>query len=420
VELPTPRRLTLPVAFVLGGLSAFGPLSIDMYLPALPRLAADFHAPASAAQLTVSACLVGLGLGQLAAGPTSDALGRRRPLLVGVVLYAIASSAAGAAPSLGVLIGMRFLQGLAGAAGIAIARAVVRDLFDGRDVARIFSLLMLVIGVAPIAGPVLGAQILRFGSWRWIFVVLGVIGLLLAAGVAVWLPESLPRASRRSGGPREAARVFRALASSRTFMGYALTLAFTFTMLFAYISGSPFVLQTQFGLSAQAFSFAFAANAVAIVIGTQASARLASRVSPHRLLVVGCCLSCGGAAVLLAAALADLGLVAFLLPLAVLVGSLGVIMPNATALALLPHAREAGTASAQLGALQFAVGAAVAPLTGLRFGTPAVAMAAVIAAAAAAAFLAFATLAGLRQPESGIERTADDSVTGCASSNSAH
>lgn len=378
---------------MLGALSAFGPLSIDMYLPALPRLAADFGASTSEAQLTVSACLVGLGLGQLVAGPMSDALGRRRPLLYGVVLYAIASCAAGIAPSLGVLIAMRFLQGLAGSAGIAIARAVVRDLFEGRDVARIFSLLMLVVGVAPIAGPVLGAQILRFGSWRWVFIVLGAIGLLIAAGVAIWLPESLPPALRRSGGPREAARVFRALSASRPFMGYALTLAFTFTMLFAYISGSPFVLQTQYGLSAQAFSFSFAVNSAAIVAGTQGSARLANRVSPRRLLVVGCCLSCGGAALLLVAALADLGLAAFLVPLAMVVGSLGVIMPNATALALLPHPREAGTASAQLGALQFAVGAAVAPLTGVRLGTPAVAMALVIAAAAVAAFLAFAILA---------------------------
>jgi DHA1 family bicyclomycin/chloramphenicol resistance-like MFS transporter len=390
------RRLTLPVAFVLGGLSAFGPLSIDMYLPALPRLGADFGAPASAAQLTVSACLVGLGLGQLVAGPMSDALGRRRPLLYGVVLYAIASCAAAVAPSLGVLIGMRFVQGLAGAAGIAIARAVVRDLFEGREVARIFSLLMLVTGVAPIAAPVLGAQILRFGPWRWVFLVLGAIGLLIAAGVALWLPESLPPALRRAGGPREAARVFRALTSSRAFMGYALSLAFTFTMLFSYISGSPFVLQNHFGLSAQGFSFVFAANSAAIVTGTQVSARLARRVAPHRLLLAGCCLSSGGAALLLVAAVANLGLAAFLVPLAVVIGSLGLIMPNATALALLPHPREAGTASAQLGALQFAVGAAVAPLTGLPLGTPAVAMALVIAAAAGAGFLTFWTLAGLR------------------------
>src|SRR5437660_4739400 len=214
--------------------------------------------------------------------------------------------------------------------------------------------------------------------------------------VSAWLPESLPPALRRSGGPREAARVFRALTGSRPFMGYALTLAFTFTMLFAYISGSPFVFQTQFGISAQAFSFVFAANAAAIITGTQVSARLTRSVSPHRLLIAGCCLACAGAALLLVAAVADLGLAAFLVPQAIVVGSLGVIMPNATALALLPHPREAGTASAQLGALQFAVGAVVAPLTGLRLGSPAVAMAVVIAAAAVAGFLAFATLAGLR------------------------
>src|SRR5215471_3075076 len=198
---PTRRRppessrtpgLTVPLAVVLGGLSAFGPLSIDMYLPALPRMATDLGATQAEVQLTVSACLVGLGLGQLVAGPLSDAFGRRRPLLLGVVLYAAASWAAALAPSLAPLVGVRFLQGLAGAAGIAIARAVVRDLFDGAAMARIFSLLMLVTGVAPIAAPVLGAQVLRFGSWRWVFLLLGVIGLLIAAGVAAWLPESLP------------------------------------------------------------------------------------------------------------------------------------------------------------------------------------------------------------------------------------
>ena len=390
------RHLTPPVAIVLGGLSAFGPLSIDMYLPALPRLAADFHVQAPAVQLTVSACLVGLGLGQLVAGPLSDALGRRRPLLIGVALYALASGAAAVAPSLGLLIAMRFLQGLAGAAGIAIARAVVRDLFEGREVARVFALLMLVTGVAPVAAPVLGAQVLRFASWRAVFLVLGLIGLLIAAGAVRWLPESLPAERRRPGGIQEAARVFRELASSRDFLGYALSLALTMTVLFSYISASPFVLQAEFGLTAQQFSLVFAANAVAIVAGSQLSATLASRVALHRLLAAGLGLCVLAASLLLVAAVAGLGLVAFLVPLALVIGSLGLVIPNASALAVLPHPRSAGAASAQLGALQFAVGAMIAPLTGLGVGTPATAMALVIAAAAGAGFLTLATLVGLR------------------------
>lgn len=394
---PEPRRrLTPPVAVVLGGLSAFGPLSIDMYLPALPRLAADFAAPASAVQLTVSACLVGLGLGQLVAGPTSDALGRRRPLLLGALLYAAASCAAAAAPSLGLLVAMRFLQGLAGAAGIAIARAVVRDLFEGREVARVFSLLMLVTGVAPVAAPVIGGQLLRLASWRSVFVLLGAIGVLIAAGVALRLPESLPAERRRPGGVPAAARAFRDLVRSRGFMGYALPAALTMTVLFSYISASPFVLQRQYGLTAQEFSLVFAANSVAIVAGSQLSARLARRVSPHRLLVAGLSLTVVAAVLLLVAAAGRLGLAAFLAPLALAIGSLGLVIPNAAALAVLPHPRAAGAASAQLGALQFAVGALVAPLTGLGLGTPAVAMALVIAAAAVAALLTLAALTGLR------------------------
>ncbi|HEY7199034.1 MAG TPA: multidrug effflux MFS transporter [Candidatus Dormibacteraeota bacterium] len=391
-----PRRLTPPVAVVLGGLSAFGPLSIDMYLPALPRLAADFHVPPPAVQLTVSACLIGLGLGQLVAGPVSDALGRRRPLLIGVFLYALASVAAAVAPSLGVLVAMRFLQGLAGAAGIAIARAVVRDLFEGREVARVFALLMLVTGVAPVAAPVLGGQILRFADWRVVFLVLGAIGVLIAAGAIRWLPESLPAERRRAGGVQEAARGFRELASSRQFMGCALSLALTMTVLFSYISASPFVLQTQYGLTAQQFSLVFAANSIAIVGGSQLSAHLARRVAIQRLLVAGLATSVVAASLLLVSAVAWLGLVAFLVPLALAIGSLGLVIPNASALAVLPHPRSAGAASARLGALQFAVGALVAPLTGLAVGTPATAMALVIAAAALAGFLAFATLAGVR------------------------
>lgn len=381
---------------VLGGLSAFGPLSIDMYLPALPRLAGDFGAPAAAVQLTVSACLVGLGLGQLVAGPTSDVLGRRRPLLWGVGLYAVASWAAAFAPSLPLLVGMRFLQGLAGAAGIAIARAVVRDLFEGAEVARIFSLLMLVTGVAPIAAPLIGAQVLRFAPWRAVFVVLGLVAVGILLGVARFLPESLPGDRRRTGGVREAAAAFREVTASRAFLGYALSCALIMSVLFSYISASPFVLQEQYGLSAQAFSLVFAGNSLAIVAGSQVGGRLARRGSPRRVLVAGFGLCLVAAWVLLAVALGGLGLVAFLVPLTFVIGSLGLVLPNATALAILPHPRAAGSASAQLGALQFAVGAVLAPLTGLRMASPAVAMALVIAALATAAPLTFAALAGRR------------------------
>src|SRR5947209_496990 len=216
-----PRRVWL--VFILGALSAFGPLSIDMYLPALPSLSRDFGTGASQAQLTLSACLLGLALGQTSAGPLSDALGRRRPLLIGLGAYALASLLCVVAPSVFVLVVLRFVQGFAGAAGIVIARAVVRDLYSGVAVAQFFSLLMLVNGLAPILAPLFGGLLLRFTSWRGVFVVLAVIGMLLLLAAATGLDETLPPDRRQSGGIRATIMTFRQLLASRSFAGYALS-----------------------------------------------------------------------------------------------------------------------------------------------------------------------------------------------------
>src|SRR6266705_566720 len=203
------------LVFILGALSAFGPLSIDMYLPALPSLSRDFGTGASQAQLTLSACLLGLALGQVIAGPISDALGRRRPLLVGLTAYALASLLCVVAPSVYVLVALRFIQGLAGAAGIVIARAVVRDLHSGEALARFFSLLMLVNGLAPILAPLFGGLLLRFTSWRGVFIVLAVIGALLLLAAATSLGETLPPDRRQSGGISATITTFRQLLANR-------------------------------------------------------------------------------------------------------------------------------------------------------------------------------------------------------------
>src|SRR5437764_8777664 len=205
----SPRRAWL--VFILGALSAFGPLSIDMYLPALPSLSRDFGTGASHAQLTLSACLLGLALGQVIAGPLSDELGRRRPLLVGLAAYALASLLSVVAPSVYVLVALRFIQGLAGAAGIVIARAVVRDLHSGVAAARFFSLLMLVNGLAPILAPIFGGLLLRFTSWRGVFIVLAIIGVLLLLASTFGLSETLPPAQRQQGGMRTTISTFRQL-----------------------------------------------------------------------------------------------------------------------------------------------------------------------------------------------------------------
>ncbi|MFD9128740.1 Bcr/CflA family multidrug efflux MFS transporter [Kitasatospora sp. NPDC059571] len=378
------RRLRL--ILVLGALSAFGPLSLDMYLPAFPSIAADLGVRAADVQLTLTACLLGLALGQLVVGPISDSRGRRTPLLIGLGCYAAVSLACAFAPSAGVLTGLRFAQGLAGAAGIVISRAVVRDLYDGVEAARFFSLLMLVNGLAPILAPVLGSELLRFADWRAVFAVLTVIGAALLAAAALALPESLPPARRSAGGLARSVRSFGGLLRDRRFMGHALSAGAVFAAMFAYISGSSFVLQQVYGLSAQQFGLVFGGNALGLVLLGQLNARLLRDRAPGTLLRAGLVLSAAGAAGLVLAVTAGLGLWAVCASLVPVVGAVGFVMPNATALALSGQA-QAGTASALLGLLQFAFGALAAPLVGLGGAGSALPMAVVIAAFAGTALL---------------------------------
>jgi len=380
------------LVLILGALSAFAPLSIDMYLPALPALGRDFGTGASQVQLTLSSCLLGLALGQLIAGPVSDALGRRRPLLVGVAAYAAASLLCVVAPSVGALILLRFVQGLGGAAGIVISRAIVRDLHAGVAAVRFFSLLTLVNGLAPILAPIIGAQLLRGASWRGVFVALAVIGSLLLLAAATGLTETLAPGDRRAGGVSATLATFRQLLADRLFVGYALSSGLAFAAMFAYISGSPFVLQGIYGVSPQLFSVLFGANALGLVIVSQVNGRLVGRVSMRRLLAVGLVATAGGGAALLAVVAAGVGLAGVLPALFVVVSSLGVVLPNATALALSGQPSTAGSASALLGVLQYSVGAAVAPLVGLGGARTALPMALVIAALGIGALTTFTWL----------------------------
>jgi MFS transporter, DHA1 family, multidrug resistance protein len=350
---------------ILGALSAFAPLSIDMYLPALPAMARDLHTSAAAAQLSLTACLIGLAAGQLLAGPLSDARGRRGPLLAGVAAYTVASALCIAAPGIWVLLVLRLIQGLAGAAGISIARAVVRDLYDGTEMARFYALLLIVSSAAPIIAPIIGAQLLHFTSWRGVFAVLALAGGALLAAVATGLPETLPPDRRRTGGARATLRAGRSLLADRQFGGYTLASGLGIGAMFAYISGSPFVLQAKFGVSPQLFSLIFAVNGLGIIVAGQVSRQLAGRVTLRALLSAGLTGSAAGGAVLLAAAVAGTGLPLILPALFVMVSSVGLIQPNATALALDGHAQDAGSASGVLGTVQYAIGAVTAPLVGV-------------------------------------------------------
>lgn len=363
VSARVPRGLAL--VLVLGALSAFGPLSLDMYLPAFPSLAGDLDSTASQVQLTITTCLVGLSVGQLVAGPLSDRFGRRRPLLVGVAAYAAATLLCAFAPDIWTLTGMRVVQGLAGSAGIVIARAVVRDLYSGSELARFFALLMLVNGLAPILAPLIGAQVLRVTDWRGIFVVLAVIGALIWLAVLALLPETLSPEDRHGGGIVQTVGTFGSLLKDRAFVGCVLTAGFVFGSMFAYIAGSSFVLQEVYDLSPQQFAVVFGVNAAGLIAVSQVSAHLVRRMPPRTLLGAGVGMSALGGFAVLVCVLAGVGLVGLLPSLFLVVSAVGLVAPNAAALALADHPRTAGSASALLGLGQYAVGGLVAPLVGL-------------------------------------------------------
>ena len=383
----------LRLIIVLGALSAFGPLSIDMYLPGLPALQQEFGTSTSLVQLTLSACLLGLAAGQVLAGPASDALGRRKPLLVGLAAFAAVSLLCALAPSVPVLIGLRFLQGMAGAAGIVISRAVVRDLHAGVAAARFFSLLMLVNGTAPILAPIIGGQVLRFTSWRGVFLVLFVVGVALFLAGLFGVPETLSPEHRTEGSLGATLATFRMLLGDLGFLGYALPSGLAIAAMFAYISGSPFVLQDIFGLTPQQFSLAFGANALGIVAIGQLNGSLVGQVPLRRLTRVGLVASCAGAVVLLVVIGGGrLWLPGVLVGFFLVVASLGFVLPNTTALALTAYPRAAGSASALIGLLKYGIGAAAAPLVGIRGEGTALPMAVVIASLSFAALAVFLAL----------------------------
>ncbi|GAA3101216.1 multidrug effflux MFS transporter [Streptosporangium carneum] len=387
------RRLLL---LVLGALSAIGPLSIDMYLPALPAIAGEMGTGQSQVQLTLTSCLVGLSIGQVVAGPLSDVRGRRGPLLAGIAAYAAASLLCAFSPSVYGLVGFRLLQGIAGGAALVIVRAVVRDLYEGAAIARIFAVLMLVSGLAPVLAPIGGAQLLAYTSWRGVFVFLSAAGLLLLAASLYTVGETLPAGRRERGGLRHTLVTFGHLLRDRSFMACSLAGGLGFGAMFAYISGSPFVLQEVYGASPQAFSLVFGLNAVGMTVISQIGGRLTERgVTPVRLVRVGLVVSVVGAGALVAVALAGLPLVALAAALFVMLGGSGLALPSAGALALAGQPRQvAGSASALTGVLQFAIGAVAAPLVGLGDQDSALPMTLVLAGLSLGALAVFAGLRG--------------------------
>jgi DHA1 family bicyclomycin/chloramphenicol resistance-like MFS transporter len=393
-----PGRLRL--ALVLGGLSAFGPLTIDMYLPALPRMADALDTSAATVQLTLSAFMVGLALGQLVVGPLSDAWGRRRPLVAGLVVYVVGSLACAFAPTVELLVAARVVEAFGAAAGIVIARAVVRDLFSGTAMTKFFSLMMLVNGLAPVLAPVVGAQLLRATSWRGVFVVLTCFGVLLLVAVTMALPDTLPPARRTTGRLGANLRTYRGLLGDRSFMAYAVSSGLMFAAMFAYISGSTFVLQDVHGLSPQQFSLVFGVNSLGIIALGQLNGVLVGRVAERTLLQVGLVVAALGGVVVLVVTVLDLPLWTLLVGLFLVVPNVGLVSPNATSLALADHGATAGSASALLGLMQFVFGGLAAPLVGIAGAGTAVPMGIVMCTSTALALVVFAVLARPADPGS--------------------
>ncbi|MGV0795205.1 multidrug effflux MFS transporter [Mycolicibacterium sp. XJ1819] len=362
---PAGRPSRARMIVLLGLLVALGPLTIDMYLPALPGIADELGVSSSVAQLTLTGTLVGLALGQLVVGPLSDSLGRRRPLMAGIVLHMLASLMCLFAPNIAVLGVARGLQGMGAAAAMVVAIAVVGDLFADSVAATVMSRLMLVLGVAPVVAPSLGAAVLLKASWHWVFAALVLMAGALLAVAVLALPETLPVAHRRPLNVRSIGATYVEVLRDVRFVVLVLVGALAMSGLFAYISGASFVLQDRYGLDQQSFALMFGAGAIALIGATQFNVVLLRRFAPQRIALGALVAGSIAGAVFIAVSLAGVGgLFGFLLPVWAILAAMGLVLPNAPAVALSRHPDAAGTAAALLGAGQFSLGAVVAPLVG--------------------------------------------------------
>jgi MFS transporter, DHA1 family, multidrug resistance protein len=380
---------------LIGTMSIFGPLCIDMYLPALPDINRQLHASASAVQLTLTACLIGIAAGQLILGPISDRYGRRPPLLAGLTAFVLSSLACAVAPNIYFLTGFRLVQGLGGAAGIVIARSIVRDLHSGVALARFFATLMLATGVGPVLAPQIGSWILSFTSWRGVFVVLAAFGAILLFSAWWRVPETLAPAARLTGSPWSTLTTMTAVLKDRVFLGYVLACGLGMSGTFAYIAGSSFVLQNVYGLSPLAYGLVFAVNAFGLIIGAQVSGRLAGRFGPSPLLTTGLLTMIAGGLMLFIVVVGDVAGLAGVIPaLWIVMFGFGFVGPNSAALAMQRYPQAAGSAAAVLGSFQFGMAAIIAPLAGAGGTADALPMVTLILALPVAAIASRLLLAG--------------------------
>ncbi len=343
------------LVLILASLIAFAPLSIDMYLPSFPQIAETFGASSARVELSLAAFFVGLALGQLFYGTATDRFGRKTPLYVGLTIYCAASIACAFSPNVETLIALRFFQALGACAGIVIARAMVRDLFSTQESARVFSLLMLVMGIAPILAPLFGGYVALFFGWRAIFLVVGAISLLCLITVIKLLPETKP--PNRSVKIGDTFRIYWNIARDREFLGYTLAGGLAQAGMFAYITGSPFVFINLFGISAENYGWVFGSNALGLIAVSQLNGRLLKKYESARILRVCLLLTAIFSVILMVAGVFKFGFWGVWIPLFLFMASLGMVYPNTTAGALSKQSKTAGAASALIGTMQYALAA---------------------------------------------------------------
>lgn len=361
---PSHRHRQTELIVLLGALTAFTPVSIDMYLPALPVLGAEFSASPGHVQLSVASFFLGLAVGQGFYGPLSDRFGRTRPLYAGLSLFVLASIACALAPSINFLIVVRFFQALGACSGQVIARAVVRDLFDAREAVQVFSLLVLVMGVSPVLAPLVGGQVLLWFPWRTIFWIIGTLGVAGLTGSFLRLRET-HHGERRQLILGSVLRTYGELLRDRTFLGYVLTGGMAMAGMFAYIVGSPYVFIEHFHVTTEHFGFFFGANALGLVLAAQLNARLVRHLTSDAIIRKVLAVQVASGILLFAGAWSGfLQLYGVAILLFVYVASVGCLFPNVTAMAMAPHGSRAGSASALIGVIQFALAAASATLIG--------------------------------------------------------
>ncbi|MEC0517990.1 Bcr/CflA family efflux MFS transporter [Bacillus inaquosorum] len=380
----------LALAFLLGMLAILGPLNIDMYLPSFPEIADDLSASASLVQLSLTACLVGLTIGQLIVGPVSDAQGRRKPLLICIFLFALSSLFCALSPNITTLVAARFLQGVTASAGLVLSRAIVRDVFTGRELSKFFSLLMVITAVAPMVAPMTGGAILLlpFATWHTIFHVLTIIGFLLVLLIALRLKETLPPEKRIPSSIGTSVKTMGSLLKDRSFMGYALTVGFIHGGSFAYVSGTPFVYQDIYGVSPQVFSILFGINGLAIISGSFIIGRFGGIIHEKSLLRMAVITAMIATAVLLTMTMIHGPLATLVISIFIYMITIGMVLTSTFTLAMEKQGQRAGSASALLGMLPLLLGSIVSPLVGIN-ETTAIPMGAIMFVTAVIGSLAF-------------------------------